>query len=214
MIFFGQARPLPGRLPKIGWPAGADKLESVAMSLPPLPPPVPDDSKDWTWVNERPCPECGFDAGRIAATEVSSLLRADIADWERILAAHPSEVRARPRPELWSPLEYAGHVRDVFRLYRQRLELMLTVDAPGFANWDQDVTAVEERYDLADPEAVRHDLREAGLALADAFDAVTGEQWGRTGHRSDGATFTVATFATYLVHDPIHHVWDATVNDR
>ena len=37
---------------------------------------------------------------------------------------------------------------------------------------------------------------------------MTGDQWQRTGSRSDGAAFTVATFARYFVHDPVHHLDD------
>jgi len=39
---------------------------------------------------------------------------------------------------------------------------------------------------------------------------VTGAQWRRTGNRSDGASFTVETFARYFVHDPVHHLYDVT----
>ena len=52
------------------------------------------------------------------------------------------------------------------------------------------------------------DLEAAGAGLADSFAAVSGDQWQRTGNRSDGARFTVDTFARYLLHDPVHHVWD------
>lgn len=31
---------------------------------------VPDD-KDWTWVLERPCPECGFDTAAIDGVDVA-----------------------------------------------------------------------------------------------------------------------------------------------
>ena len=54
------------------------------------------------------------------------------------------------------------------------------------------------------------ELEEAGTRIADSFDAVTGEEWHRTGARSDGARFTVATFSRYFVHDPIHHLYDVT----
>ena len=37
---------------------------------------------------------------------------------------------------------------------------------------------------------------------------MTGDQWQRPGGRSDGARFTVGTLARYLLHDPVHHVWD------
>jgi hypothetical protein len=39
---------------------------------------------------------------------------------------------------------------------------------------------------------------------------VTGDQWQRTGNRSDGARFTVETFARYFAHDPVHHLYDVT----
>ena len=43
---------------------------------------------------------------------------------------------------------------------------------------------------------------------------MTGDEWHRTGARSDGARFTVATFARYFVHDPIHHLYDVTGERR
>ena len=30
--------------------------------------PITPDTKDWTWVLERPCPECGFDPATVADT--------------------------------------------------------------------------------------------------------------------------------------------------
>jgi len=50
----------------------------------------------------------------------------------------------------------------------------------------------------------------AAVAAAVRFDRVHGEQWERPGRRSDGAHFTVATFARYFIHDPIHHLHDVT----
>lgn len=166
---------------------------------------VPDD-KDWTWVLERPCPECGFDARSIDVTEVGDLIRANASAWQRVLAA--PDAGRRPSPDRWSPLEYACHVRDVFRLFAERLDLMLTQDGPRYANWDQDATAIEDDYAGQSPVAVAVELTRAGAALADRFDAVEGDQWQRTGHRSDGAEFTVDTFARYFMHDPVHHLWD------
>ena len=29
--------------------------------------PIDPDTKDWTWVLDRPCPECGFDPARVTA---------------------------------------------------------------------------------------------------------------------------------------------------
>lgn len=166
---------------------------------------VPDD-KDWTWVLERPCPECGLDTRAVDVTQVGDLVRANASSWQRVLAAPDAGVR--PAPDRWSPLEYACHVRDVFRLFDERLDLMLTEDGPRYANWDQDATAVADGYASQSPVAVAIELTRAGSALADRFDAVEGDQWLRTGFRSDGASFTVDTFARYFIHDPVHHLWD------
>ncbi|WP_329495173.1 DinB family protein [Kitasatospora herbaricolor] len=170
---------------------------------------TPDD-KDWTWVLERSCPDCGLDTPSVVREEVAGLVRANAASWLAVLDAEEDGLRRRPRPDVWSALEYACHVRDVFRLFHVRLNLMLDQDGPLFPNWDQDETALAERYGEQDPKAVAAELAEAADILADAFDRVSGEQWQRTGDRSDGARFTVETFSRYLIHDPVHHLHDVT----
>jgi len=57
---------------------------------------------------------------------------------------------------------------------------------------------------------VSHQLADAATLLADAFAGVQDDQWQRRGRRSDGATFTVDSFSRYMVHDPIHHLFDVT----
>ncbi len=185
--------------------ATPDESSPPTSVPPPVPPPA--DDKDWTWVLERPCPECGFDSSAIDATRVGDMTRAIAAEWQAILTRDDSrgDVRDRRSPNVWSPLEYGCHVRDVFHIYLTRLDRMLTEDGPHYENWDQDATAISQRYDLADPTTVGAELVVAAAALADRFDTVSGEQWDRTGFRGDGAAFTVDTFARYFIHDPIHH---------
>ena len=170
------------------------------------------DTKDWTWVLDRPCPECGIEAGSILPELVANLVRDNAEAWQRVL--YRADVRNRPRPDVWSPLEYACHVRDVLRLYDERLQLMLDHDDPLYDNWDQDATAVAERYDQQDPAVVASELREAAQRVAERFAALTAEQWQRTGRRSDGASFTVTSFSRYFVHDVIHHLHDVGGNTR
>lgn len=163
------------------------------------------DTKDWTWVLQRPCPECGFDAATIAPEEVAQLILVNAEAWADVLCG---EVRARPEPGVWSPLEYACHVRDVLRLYDERLVLMLTQDDPLFANWDQDATARAERYSEQDPSRVAGEFADAARTIANRFDGLGALQWSRTGRRSDGASFTVDSFARYFLHDLVHHLYD------
>lgn len=166
---------------------------------------VPDD-KNWTWVLERPCGDCSFDASSFDAAGTGAALRDQAARWVAVLSQN--DVSVRPKPGVWSPLEYACHVRDVFRKFDQRLALMLNEIDPAFENWDQDATAIEDRYDLQNAAVVSKELQEAGISLADRFDSVAGEQWSRKGFRSDGSAFTVESIAKYLMHDPVHHLWD------
>jgi hypothetical protein len=164
------------------------------------------DDKNWTWVLERSCPECGFDAALFDPRSMPDVIRANAAEWNALLS--DARARERPRPDKWSALEYGCHVRDVFVLFNERLRLMLENDDPTYQNWDQDATAVTERYSEQDPAEVAPAISHAADALAARFAGVNGEQWSRTGTRSDGAKFTVHTFAQYLIHDPVHHVHD------
>ena len=169
--------------------------------------PIPDE-KDWTWVLDRPCPECGFEATELARTDIAPLIRTQAQAWQTMLASD-ADLHTRPSPRSWSRLELACHVRDVYALYDYRLGLMLDEDDPLYPNWDQDETAIEQRYHEQDPAAVGPALVAAASHLADRFAGLTEAQWTRPGRRSDGASFTVDSFARYLVHDPQHHLWDA-----
>lgn len=154
------------------------------------------------------CPECGFVSADVPPESVASLLRANTAAWIERLAA--TDVGVRPAPQTWSTLEYGCHVRDVHALYLERLEMMLEETGPHYPNWDQNETAIEKRYHEADPALLATELAIAGEALAARFESIVGDQWNRTGYRSDGAEFTVATFAQYFIHDPVHHLHDVT----
>jgi hypothetical protein len=167
------------------------------------------DTKDWTWVLQRRCPECGYDAAATTQPAVPALIRGNAAAWDAVLRRRGrAELRTRPQEDRWADVEYACHVRDVFRIFDQRLVLMLDADGPAFPNWDQDATAVADRYQEQDPVAVAGQLAEAADRIAGRFADLTPAQWERTGSRSDGAHFTVDSFARYLIHDPVHHLHD------
>lgn len=159
---------------------------------------------------DRACPDCGADVGQLAIADVAQLNRTNAAAWADVLAQDSAWVTTRPSSEVWSPLEYACHVRDVFRLFLERLDLMLTIENPMFANWNPNVTAEAERYDLSDPSVVAEEILAAAAQLAARFETVTQEDLLRSGRRSDGAEFTIESFARYEIHDPVHHLWDVT----
>ncbi len=166
------------------------------------------DTKDWTWVLEKPCPECGFDARAVDVADLPGRITANAVAWETALAAADAAVRAEPTR--WSKLEYGCHVRDVHVVFTERVRAMLAEDDPQFANWDQDEAAAEGDYGRQDPATVSDQLRSAAAVAAEQFAGVSGEQWQRPGRRSNGSVFTVDSIARYYLHDIEHHRWDVT----
>jgi hypothetical protein len=177
------------------------------VSTPPAPQP---DVKDWTWVLDRPCPECGFDAPPISSNDVAGQTRAAIATLRAEVLAPGSD--RRPEPDVWSPLEYGCHVRDACIVYGARLASMRGTSDPQFVNWNQDETALAERYWEQDPALVADELAVEGERIAADFASVRDDEWDRPGRRSDGAVFTVDGLARYFLHDLVHHVHDVSRN--
>ena len=164
------------------------------------------DTKDWTWVLSRPCPECGFDPTSVHHTEVADRIRDDASHWLRRLGEpRPAE---RRRPAVWSTLEYGCHVRDVHRIFQHRVQLMLTEHDPQFPNWDQDEAAIADDYGSQDPATVAAELFDAARVVADTYAAVPADAWSRRGLRSNGSEFTIATISVYHLHDVLHHAHD------
>ncbi|PYF99096.1 DinB superfamily protein [Georgenia satyanarayanai] len=164
------------------------------------------DTKDWTWVLQRPCPECGTEAAAHTPATTAQVLEDAVVRWEAVLRR--PDVARRPDGSTWSPLEYAAHVRDVCGVFRERLHLILTEDDPTFPNWDQDAAAVAGRYGEQEPAAVAEELAVNARAVGADFDAVPQDRWERSGLRSNGSPFTVRTLSQYFLHDVLHHLHD------
>ncbi|MEV4128990.1 DinB family protein [Nocardia sp. NPDC049707] len=187
--------------------------------------PIVPDAKNWTWVLERSCPECGFDPESITYAAVPALAR-EYASRLSATLGRP-DAAARPDDSTWSALEYAAHVRDVCRIFTYRAAVTARTEAvdpkvpgfgakgveaddgvPVFSNWDQDVTAIADRYGEQDPRKVAAELTDAAEAVARAFESVPEAALGNQARRSDGWVFTVESLAFYFLHDVIHHVYD------
>ncbi|MDP5225843.1 MULTISPECIES: DinB family protein [Arthrobacter] len=164
------------------------------------------DNKDWTWVTERVCPDCGFDPAGTTPERVSQMVLEQPVRWEAVL--HREDVAVRPDDGTWSPLEYAAHVRDVLELFRERLHLMVQTDGAAFDNWDQDATAVAKEYRTESPRRVLRQISEEATLTARAFRETPEAALGHHGLRSNGSSFTVTTLSAYFLHDLAHHLYD------
>ena len=174
------------------------------MPEPLAPPP---ETRDWTFVVEQPCEECGFDPSGVdvRAGFGERILAAAVA---LAVAATAPGGRERPAPVVWSALEYAAHGRDTCRVFGARVEFMRVEDGARFANWDQDAAALQGRYWELDPAEVARELTADAEVIAARFAALTSEEWGHRGLRSNGSAFTTETLGRYFLHDLEHHVHD------
>lgn len=163
------------------------------------------ETKDWAPVAEQGCDECG--CLPVPGPQIGDRLRQTTGSWGQVL--HSAQAARRPEPQVWSPVEYAAHVRDMCRLAVERVQLMLQEDTPTFSNWDQDERAVTHDYFHASPTEISSDLEHHLRLAAHTFDAVAAGDWTRPGLRGDGRAFTVSTFASFVLHEVEHHLQDA-----
>jgi hypothetical protein len=155
------------------------------------------------------CTECGFAYADVTADTLPGRLANFGPRYTTTLTAAP-EPRRRPAPEVWSPLEYTCHVRDVLDVQRDRLQLALRVEAPEFPPMGRDELAVTSAYHRQDPDEVLRQLTAAALALAAAFGGLRGAGWNRVGvYPWPGRrTRTMLWLGQHTVHEGEHHLRD------
>jgi S-DNA-T family DNA segregation ATPase FtsK/SpoIIIE len=162
------------------------------------------------------CDRCGFRYDDISTDEIPvRLVDAGARYRIRLLISGPPPVeregiRTRPAPAVWSPLEYACHLRDVLDVQRGRLMLALAEDRPTFVPMGRDERVVADSYNLQDPREVVAAIEERSAAIADAFSTLTRAQWERTGiyNWPEEEARTMAWLGRHTLHESLHHLGD------
>jgi hypothetical protein len=160
-----------------------------------------------------PCQECGFDYEALDRAEIPTALRSFPKRYRAPLTRFlPGEggdalVRQRPAPEVWSALEYAAHVRDVFANYDRWIAQCLTQERPVMEGPGPDELAAEGRYNEDDPAAVADALATNAERLAATVAAVPADGWDRAGFRR-GEERSVLLMGRRAVHEGGHHLLD------
>jgi hypothetical protein len=105
-------------------------------------------------------------------------------------------------------VEYAAHVRDVFVVFAERINLALAEDRPTFPPLGNDERAVRLRYGEADIDATLDDLAGAAVRFADLLDTLDDDAWDRTASRLPGEERDVRWMARQTAHEGRHHLAD------
>ncbi len=158
------------------------------------------------------CPECGLDYESMPVPEaiaaIRGLPRRYRAPLTRLLPGEDdSLLRTRPEPEVWSALEYAAHVRDVFDWYDEGVRRSLVEDRPSYEGPGPDAAAEAGRYNEQDPLAVADELAANAERLAATIEAVPDDGWDRVGIRH-GQERSVLLSARRAAHEGHHHLLD------
>jgi hypothetical protein len=130
-----------------------------------------------------------------------------------LVEADDRYLRTNPAPGVFSPVQYGAHVRDIQRVYGDRIVLMLTQDDPVFPQFNPDEDAWDG-YNRLDAGALADDIEAQAGRLAAILEQLEPEEWSRTMTRDGGRDgvyqFTVAGLASYAVHESHHHLLDAS----
>lgn len=127
-----------------------------------------------------PCPGCGYDYGATTIGDALEIVRDEVPVTGARIVGAPSLRRRRPAPDVWSPLEYGAHLRDVVIAQRERVILALLEEAPHFAQLHRDERATLLRYNEEDAEQVAAGLAVNGRLLCRLGGTLTTAQLRRT----------------------------------
>ena len=122
----------------------------------------------------------------------------------------PALLRAHPDPQAWSALEYVCHVRDVLDVQRDRLELALAEEVPAYEPMGREERVVDLAYNDQPPSEVAAAVVTNADLLADAFAALSTDQWTRTAiyNYPEPTERSMVWLGQHTVHEIHHHLLD------
>ncbi len=128
--------------------------------------------------------------------------------WREAFEAVPVDIlRRRPDVNVWSPLEYAAHTRDVLTLLGGGLNEVLDGERPEYPATEPEADAPDHGYNDLDPERVLASLEKRAVAIAVRAAKAVPDHWSRTGSLG-GEAVDAGWILRHAVHDASHHLKD------
>lgn len=154
------------------------------------------------------CAECGFDYG--ASGDLAAAITAGADSFAARLETAGDDVRARRDPQVWSPLEYGCHLRDMLLVQRERLLAARRREKPSFETMGRDERVVHDGYALQNPATVADELRMAAEMFAGDLELLGDSDWERPViyNYPERAERTLRWVAAHTLHEVRHHLMD------
>ncbi len=154
------------------------------------------------------CAECGFDGEHLMTGDAITALRSMGRRWRELFKDVPDEkLRQRPEPEVWSPLEYAAHTRDVIALVGRGMNEVLKGSEPSFPAIEPDPPGEDHGYNVLDPSEVLDQLASEAERMAERASSALPKHWKRRAS-TDGEPTDAGWLLRHGVHDASHHLRD------
>lgn len=153
------------------------------------------------------CDPCGYDYDAATPTNASGLLRTEVTRLADLLATADPELAQRGTETTWSAVQYAGHVRDVLLVQRERALAARLQSNPVAVSMGRDERVAWGEYDLADLRDVGRDVLRAAEWLARTLDNLGESDWSRTllYNYPEPTERSLRWLAAHTIHEVVHH---------
>ena len=156
------------------------------------------------------CDQCGYEYELGTAEAVAPQIVEGVADIVGTMRAAGPDLHGRRQPEVWSPLEYGCHLRDVLLVQRERLLAARRTDRPTFEPMGRDERVEHDGYADQDPTDVVRQLTDAAALFANDLALLTSAEWDRTVVYRYPKTWerSLRWVAVHTLHEVRHHSLD------
>jgi hypothetical protein len=157
------------------------------------------------------CHQCGFEYDLGRAQEAGPAIVAGTAELAALLQIESAlDLRSRWHPDVWSPLEYACHVRDLLLVQRERVLLARRADRPALTPMGRDERVEHDGYADQHPDDVARQVADAARLFANVLHRLGPADWERTvvyGYPAP-AERSLGWVAVHTLHEVRHHLGD------
>lgn len=157
-----------------------------------------------------PCAGCHFTYDLRRAAAAGDDLEALAGEVVVLLSNNDIGLRSRSRPEVWSPLEYACHLRDVLLVQRERVLAARRTNGPDCASMGREERAEHDGYNEQQPADVARQLADAATLFSNVLARLSADDWDRTViyHYPETHQRSLRWVAVHTVHELQHHLLD------
>jgi hypothetical protein len=156
------------------------------------------------------CAECGFAYDLSHAEAVGDGVRDRIAEVAAILREPAADVGLRSRPEVWSPLEYGCHLRDMLLVQRERVLAARRTGRPQCAPMGREERVAHDGYAEQEPGDVARQLTDAAALFGNVLARLGADDWDRTliYNYPEPRERSLRWLALHTAHEAQHHLLD------